>query len=553
MRSRRFKLSKLSTLVVAVALVAAACAGGGGGGGGGGEPVSGGTLTVGAQQFPINSFCGNALNNIAWCYYMFNETTTLSAYEQTPDLGYKPELVTGADVDEGPPFSVTFHIKPEAEWNDGTPVSSKDFVFTWKISIDPKQKFVDTADYEKIKSADIIDDKTVKFTFHDPYPAWQGLFGTGTNGGVYPEHILKGENLNDVWTKCICDPDTGKPVSDGPYLVTSFKKNSQVTWERNPNWWGPHEPYMDGVVYKYVPDTSTEIEQMRGGEVEAIYPNYQLELKSLVDAPGLDYKVGAGTFWQHLDFQFNAKPLDETWLRQAIFYGIDRQAIVDKLVKPGFPDATPLQSLVYVSLQSDYEPHFDIYNYDPEKAESLLTDNGCKKGSDGIYVCDGQKLSFTYKSTAGDALRELQFQIIQAQLKKIGIDFQNAFAPSGPVFTDLTKKDYEIFQFGWVGTPDPSGAVEIYKCQGEQNYQDYCNKEATKLLDETNTEIDPTKRADLFNQADQILAKDAVSIPLWEAPQPLVVQDYVHGTILNATQDGLLFNAEDVWIEKSQQ
>lgn len=544
---RRPKSLSVGALLTALALFAAACAGQGDGGDEQPteqQPQKGGTLTIAAEQFPADLQCYGALNNIAWCYYLTNPVI-FGAFRQTPEFTFEPELLAGEpEVDEGPPFTVTYRIRPEAEWSDGTPVTAEDFEFSWEgVYMNPKADVVGRDGYDDIESAEIIDDKTIKFTFKNKFAPWKVLFSP-----LYPKHVLEGENWNKVWDKCICDPKTGDPIGSGPFLVTDFKENQSLTLEPNPNWWGD-EAYLDKVVFRYIADTNSEIQAIRGGEVDVIYPTWQLPLKSLQNAAGLEYQVDSGTFFQHLDFQFKTPPLDELFVRQAIFHGIDREAIVDTLVRPGQEDAEVLQNLIYVANSPYYEPHFDIYPYDPDKAMQLLEDNGCQKGSDGIYECNGTKLSFTYKSTADNELRELMFQIIQANLKDIGIEVTNAFGEADVVFTELSERDYEIFQFGWVGSPDPFSGNTIYQCKGDQNYQDYCNPEVDKLLEQTNIELEPEARADVYNQADQLLAEDAVSVPLWQAPQPLVFTDTVHGLEVNATQQGILWEPDKVWME----
>jgi peptide/nickel transport system substrate-binding protein len=545
--ARSPRSSVVAALLLALALVGAACAGQGDGGEEptAGEPQKGGTLTIAAEQFPADTQCYGALNNIAWCWYMTNPAI-FGAFRQTPEFGFEPELLEGEpEIDEGPPFTVTYRIHPDATWSDGTPVTAQDFEFSWKgVYINPKADVVGRDGYDDIKSAEIIDDKTIKFTFKTAFAPWKTLFSP-----IYPKHVLQGENWNKVWDECICDPETGEPIGSGPFLVTEFKENQSLTLERNPNWWGPRPAYLDRVVFRYIPDTNSEIQAIRGGEVDIIYPTWQLPLKGLQNASGLEYQVDSGTFFQHLDLQFKTPPLDKLFVRQAIFYGIDRESIVDKLVRPGQPDAEVLENLIYVANSPYYEPHFDIYGYDPDKATQLLEDNGCKKGSDGIYACDGTKLSFAYKSTADNELRELMFQIIQANLKDIGIEVTNAFGEADVVFTELSKKDYEVFQFGWVGSPDPFSGSTIYKCKGDQNYQDYCNRRVDELLERSNTELDPPARAEIWNQVDQLLAEDAVSVPLWQAPQPLIYKDTVHGLEVNATQQGIIWEPDLVWME----
>ena len=107
-----------------------------------------------------------------------------------------------------------------------------------------------------------------------------------------------------------------------------------------------------------------------------------------------------------------------------------------------------------------------------------------------------------------------------------------------------------MIQFAWVGSPDPEGNIEIFKCEGSQNYQSYCNEEATEALEATNALFDPAERAASFNEADALMAEDLPILPLWQYPQAMAFHDNFHGLENNTTQWGPLWNAEQIWMEQ---
>lgn len=510
-----------------------------------GAPQQGGTMTFIAEQFPPHMQCDKADNNLAWCSYP-QRAILAGAYEVKPDFSYGLDLLAEeAVVEEGPPMTLSYTIKDEAQWSDGTPVTSGDFEFTWQLFIDKKNEVIGRSGYEDIESAEIIDDKNIKFTFKDVFVPYKELFDT-----LYPKHVLEGEDWNTVWKNCICDPASGDPIGSGPFVLSEFRKNQQLTLVANENWWGEGGPYLDSIVMPYVAETQTEIQQLRGGEADMIYPSPQPELRALNDLAGVINEVGAGPSWQHLDFNFARPPLDELFVRQAIAYGIDRQGIVDQLITPLQPDASVLNNAIYMSNQAEYEAHFDVYAFDPDKATSLLEENGCTKGADGIYECDGERLSFDYLSTAGNKLRELMFQIIQANLKDVGIEVKNDFAEDPFGADGLSGSNYDMIQFAWVGSPDPQGNVEIFECKGSQNYQSYCNEEVSTLLQSTNQLFDAVERSAAFNAADAAMAEDVPILPLWQYPQVMAFHDNFHGLENNTTQWGPLWNAEQIWMEQ---
>jgi peptide/nickel transport system substrate-binding protein len=562
----RRRSSLLLALLLALTLVAAACGGSGGdegdgvGGAEGGEselePVEGGTLIFGAEQEPTEG-----LNNQLSCCTLFwaeviNNRQLLSAMEPNPEFEYEPtELLAGEPEVTEDPFSITYSINPEAEWSDGTPITAEDFIFTVDTYLDPKNDVATREGYNKIdtEATDSPDEKTVTFNFTEPYAGWRELFHP-----LFPAHVLEGENFNKVWTNGIVDPDTGEGIASGPFVFESYNKGADLTIVRNENWYGDHLAYLDEIVFRFIPETTSEIQAMRGGEVQAIYPQPQLELVELNQEPSVEIQSGAGTTWEHIDFQYSNPLLKEEYVRKAIAEGIDRQAIIDQLFKDINPDLEPLNNMIFLNNFPDYEEHFGDYGGSPEEATALLEDNGCTKGNDGIYECNGERLSFGFKSTAGNALRELTFEIVQEQLKEVGIEIKSEFGDAAVVFgpQGLAGGKYDLFLFAWVGNPDPSGTVGIHSCndpdkeQGLQNYQNYCNQEVTDLLLESQVTIDPAERASLMNQADELMAEDLPILPMYQKPTFLAYDKSVQNMIDNATQLGPTWNAEDWFISE---
>ncbi|MGH2751783.1 MAG: ABC transporter family substrate-binding protein [Actinomycetota bacterium] len=550
-------------LLLALSLIAAACGGADDENGGVGdaegrgeselEPVEGGTLTFGAEQEPA----GNLNSDLACCNLFWGVVITnrviLNAMDTTPDFEYVPTAMLAGEpeVESEDPLTVTYSINPEAEWNDGTPITSEDFLFTIETTIDEKNDMASRAGYDQVdlEATEMPDDKTITVVFSEPYAGWKdALFNP-----VYPAHALEGENFNRAWTNEIVNPKTGEPIASGPFQFESYNKGADLTLVRNENWYGDHLAYLDEIVFRFILDTSAEIQALRGGEVDAIYPQPQLELVDLQAEEDITIESGAGTTWEHIDFQYGNPLLAEDHVRHAIAQGIDRQAIIDQLFADLNPDLEPLNNMIFLNNFPDYEDHFGEYGGNPEEAIALLEEGGCtREGDDGIFECDGEPLSFGFKSTAGNALRELTFEIVQEQLRQIGIEVENEFADAAVAFGNqgLAGGKYDLFLFAWVGNPDPSGSVEIHKCEGSQNYQGYCNEEATELLDESNTTIDEAERAELMNEADALMAEDLPILPMYQKPTFFAFHNKLQNAIDNATQLGPTWNAEDWFISE---
>lgn len=544
-RNKRFAFV---AILLAFALIGAAC----GGGEEDGptttttdeEPEQGGTLIFGAEQEMAVANTHTTAGNQFWNTIINGTPILESAYLVTPELEFVPQLIEGeAEITEDP-FTVTYRIKEDAAWSDGTPITADDFIFHYETYVNEDNDMASRNGYDLITDFERISDKEVKFNFKEPFAGYKLLFSQ-----LLPAHALEGEDFNKVWNKKIYNPKNDEPIGSGPFLFEEWNKGADLTIVRNDNYWGEHPAYLDEIVFRFVTDTNTEIQAIKAGEVHAIYPSPQLTLADLDSQPGIATDHDSQVAWQHLDFQYGNELLAQDFVRQAIAYGIDRQAIVDRLVTPLNPEGSVLNNVLYLSTDPNYEEHWDQYTFDPAQSKQILEDNGCTEGADGIYECDGQKLSFGYVSTAGNELRELMFQIIQQNLKEAGIEVKNKFGEADVVFgKTLSSKKWDMFQFGWVGSPDVTQSNAIFICKGDQNYGDYCNEEATRLMEEGKTTIDDAERARLYNEADALIAEDVPLLPLWQYPAPYYFSDQVHNLINNPSQFGPTWNAAEWWI-----
>jgi len=163
-------------------------------------PKRGGTIVVGLPG--AEPACLNVVD--VRCdtgtFFMLAPRVLLPAYAFGPDLTARPVLVSGVDYTRRPPFTLTYHIRPEARWNDGVPVTARDFVFTSKASrASEVPEFVVGRDV--ISSIRAVDAKTVRVVLRRRYAGWRQLFPY-----VLPEHALRGEDLTRVWTDSIENP-----------------------------------------------------------------------------------------------------------------------------------------------------------------------------------------------------------------------------------------------------------------------------------------------------------------------------------------------------------
>lgn len=474
------------------------------------------------------------------------EAATTSTAEQTTTTEFQP--VEGECPDA---FCVLYHIHPDAAWSDGTPVTADDFAFTYETTMNPVLDITSRDGYDQITGYEVVDDKTILFAFGQVYAPWQSLFASP---GIMPKHVLEDQPFNAIWDELIT-------VGSGPFVMTEWVLDERITLTRNPDYWAAEErlsgaPLGDiqTINVVFLEDSQTQIQALRGQEIDMFYPQPQITLAEEVDAiEGVEWEAGLGPTWEVLSINHSDPLLSQEFVRQAIAMGIDRDSIVDIVVRPIAADGVPLNNTVWMVGTANYEDHFSQYPYDPAGAEALLTENGCARGGDGIYECGGERLSFNWTTTAGNEARELQFELAQANLAEIGIEINAAFGPASEVFAEQflygDSSVWQLFNHGWVGSPDPVGANTMYYCEGDApsgfgaiNVTRYCNEEVEGLIRQSDSESDPAARAALYNQADALYLDEVAVVPFYQKPTFFAWSSAIEGPKDNSTQQGPFWN-----------
>jgi peptide/nickel transport system substrate-binding protein len=506
-----------------------------------------GTLVFGAEQGGGPDWCLNLVLDVdcnAFWNVVFQTPVIRGAFLFTPQFTYKPDLISKYKL-QTRPMRVTYYIRKNARWSDGVPVTGKDWRFTWQTATTPKYKeHIDPLGWEDIRSV-TGNGKVVKVTFKRNFAAWRGLFSY-----VLPQHALAGTDMLTVWNDCICNPKKGNaPIGNGPFLLTRFDRGSGITLTKNRRGWYGKPAKLDSIVFRFITNTNSEIQAIRSGEVDAIYPQPQLALADLRGQAGLRVVSHVGLQYEHIEIQQGAKgnPLaKQKWLRQALITAINRTGAAKALYGTLNPTVGALQSMVRLKGEKGYANDFAKWNYNPAKVNQMMQAHNCSKGGDGIYRCGGTKVSFDFASTTGNALRALAFTIFQDQAQKAGIELKNGFVPAGTLFgSKLPAHDFDLAMFTYLVTVDPHYNVTTFTCGNPSNYTEYCNRAVSAQLTKSDRELNETKRLALITKVGKTLANDVPMIPLFQRPTYLVYKTSVKGIVDNASSQGPSFNAEN--------
>lgn len=537
--------------VIAVAAVACGSSGDGGttttppsGGGGGtttaptGVPKKGGSIILGAEQWPQ---CLNPITDCAsasWYLYTIQEFVFPRLMQWSNDVQQTPSaLITEVpSLDNGgiiaDPFSVTYHLNDKAVWSDGTPITCDDVAFTEAAILNTTGTY-STYGYDGtgaapgIKSVDCSGGATtVKLDFNKIFVDWPDLFG-GAAGFI----LEKAAFPNADATK----PDLKSEMNDtisfsgGPWVLKSWDATNQAVLIRNEKYWG-QPTYLDQVTFVPRTDQATEVASILSGEVDAVFPQPSNVpfASQFGQNPNVKAIGGNGNFVEALWFQLDDPLMKDLKIRQAVAYAVDRDAVISGVIGLNNPNAKTNNCGLWIPGQGPWcaDPGaFAQYAYDPDKAAALLTSDGYTDDRDnsGYFTKGGKPLTITIATTAGNVRRATTVSLLQQKALAAGINIQiHTYVPTDLFANVAPKGDFQIALYAQGPIIDPSVTSSFASDQiptqangyGGANWDHWRNTQADDLLHQQDQELDVTKRAALIQQVATLLAQDLPMLPV---------------------------------------
>jgi glutathione transport system substrate-binding protein len=252
-----------------------------------------------------------------------------SVFRGQPDFSVRldGELMAGAELTSERPQTVTYRIRGDAVWSDGTPISDDDFTYLWRRSngSDRRIDVASTTGYQDIESVTgSPDGKTVTARFARPFADWRTLFSN-----LLPSHYV--ERQRGGWSTGL-DRRPELIPSGGPFRIDDYRPGQSLTLARSPRYWG-RPAHLDRIDFRFLPDAMAQAEAIRNGEVDVIYPRPQVDLVRLVQGlPGAASQLRFGLGFEHLTFNVRHPILQELAVREAIALAIDRRQLLERTV-----------------------------------------------------------------------------------------------------------------------------------------------------------------------------------------------------------------------------
>ena len=459
------------------------------------------------------------------------------------DLNFVPMLADSITTDDNINFTV--HINDDAKWSDGTPVTAEDVEFTFLRLASPvignptmllyafegvgDDGFVEEG-AESVEGVKVIDEKTIQFT--TKYPIAMTTFENTYAFYIHtlPKHILKDYSEAELMT---LDWFNHPDVVDGPYILTEYDVDHFISYKANTDYW-KGTPKISNLNFRIV-DSSQIYAGLQSGEIDMTHHTMtaipQEDYENIEALDNIDVVYGSPVTNQSVFIQ--TKNIPDKRVRQALVYAIDRNKILDELMKGHGEVVDGFLS----SAGPFYDDSITPMPYDPEKAKELLYEAGW----DG-----SQKLRFYVNS--GDGTFVNAAQVMVAQWAEVGIDVEVQTVDLATLMTIAGTTDYDFFAVQYTYAPaDPYPDVS-WLLGGDDSWTGYGDDEINQALEGTQTAGSVDEIKGYYSIVDKKVQEDVPMFSAYIISAQGAVSKKLKG--VNADVYGVFTNVQDWEIVK---
>ncbi len=528
------KLLAVAALLSGVALVVTTGCGGGGGGNSaqnaGSSPSSGGSSSgpvgqtlrlTGTDPLTLDPAIATDAISAGYIVEIFGGLVTLDK-----DLKIQPDIAKSWDI--SPDGTVyTFHLRDDVVFQQtNRKVTAADFKYSMERAADPATASTVAEAYlgdivgatdmingqaKSISGIEVVDDYTLRITIDAAKPYFIDKMACPTAFVVDRTQI---ESDPNNWTK--------NPHGTGPFEVKDWKLGESLTLEANPNY------------HLGVPAVKTVQFLLSGGSELTMYQDDEVDVAGISstdidrvrdpnDALHSEYMQGDEMSTWYIGFNVQKAPFDDVKVRQAFALAIDKQKIVNVVLK----DMMAVANGVMPPGVPGYTSTVTAQTYDPDKAKQLLSESKYG-GASGL-----PPITITEVGAGASAGNDIQAMVEMWQ-QNLGVNVQIQQTEQATFWQDLDKGQYQMFTAGWVmDYPNPENVLDLlFYSQSHQNSSHYSNPQVDQLLVQARTEPDTNKRMALYEQVEQIIVNDTPWIPLYNQRDNVVVKPYVKNFFL---------------------
>lgn len=423
-----------------------------------------------------------------------------------------PSVENGGLSEDGLSWKVK--LRKGVTWHDGAPFTAHDVKFSLELINNPDFRAGSRIGHKLLKDITVVADDEIHWQITEVYSPYLSLL---SQTFIVPEHILsKAPNPNET--------DFARaPVGTGAFKWGTRSAGDHLLLEANPNYHG-EGPYLERVVFKYIPDQTVQYTQFSSGEIDYIGLNgiqaaFEEDAKQL---EGVTINAAPSAFIEYIALNLEFGPFKDIAVRKALYMGMNKQARIDVIYK-GRP--VPAESYVPRGHWA-YKDDLPAHVYDPEGAKAILDEAGWLPGPDGVRVKDGMRLAFTTSTTVGSKSREQAQQFLQQNWAEIGVEMTINNMPGAVLWGDFWQKsqfDSVMVASTFVKGGDPDVTVRFSRAaipaqggSGNNNYQ-YQDAEMEELLAAGTREYNQDKRRAIYHRIQEKVRDELIFLPVQQS------------------------------------
>lgn len=531
---------------------------------------------------PLTATAANSLyihNNIYSKLLVYDPQTL----ELTPQLAVsRPEVTT---LKEGPfagGMSLTYEIHPEAVWDNGTPVTAADYVFTVKAIKNPKVNCAQIRPYlEFLDAVEIDPENNKRFTVFTKERYFRAEESSGQEPSILPEYHYDPEGLmQSITIEQLNDPEQAEAMLKneqiirfaeafnapkfnrdpaaiegcGPYKLVEWSTAQRLVLERKKDWWGDKikdnkmlKAYPPRIIYKIIPDMTAAVTNAKDGAIDVIRTIPPTKFSELKDDANFSSTFDLSTpdqfAYHYIGFNTKRPALRDKRVRRAIAHLINKDEMIESIFEG-----------MAIKTNGPINPKKPYYNkdlqeivYDIEQAKALLDEAGWKD-VDGDNVRDktieGKQvsLSLEYKYNQGNLVRKSIGQLLKDEAKRVGIEITMTPVDFATLLDDADKRKFDMVALAWVKTPGLDDMKQTWHTdsdrEGGSNRAGFGNAEADKIIDEIRVTLDQDRRMELYKRVQEIIHDEQPYVFLFVPSELIATHNRFDGTETSPMRPG---------------
>ncbi len=412
-------------------------------------------------------------------------------------------------------LTYTFHLREDAEWSNGDPVTAHDFAYGWHRILSPAMGSEyayllyclqnarayhegDITDFDKV-GVRVLDDHTLEVVLEHPTPYFLTMHN---HYAWFPVHQATIEAHGAMDTRGTRWTRPGNLVGNGPFVLTAWRPNEVISVRRNPHYWDAEAVRLEGIDFHPIDNHQTEERSFRSGllHITSTIPLHRVDVYRQERPEVLNLQPYYGTYFYRLNV--TRPPFDDQRVRKAFALAVNRQELADHVLTGDEQAATH-----FVPPGVGYEPIHRV-TFDVEKARALLAEAGYPDG-DGLPRVEILYNTSEAHRTIAEAIQHMWREYLNVDARLFNQDWK-------VYLSSMNNLDYHVARSGWIGDiADPINFLECFQTGLGNNRTGWSSPEFDALIEAAYNERDADKRLQYMQQAEALLLDGGPIIPIY--------------------------------------